>query len=197
MSIFTIALTFFIVANPVGNSPAIIALIKHFDFARQRFLAFREAMIALALALFFQYFGDIFLSFLNIQAYSLTITGGFLLFVVALGMIFSVPTIEGAETIHKEPFIVPIAMPIISGPGLLATIMIFSKREQNNFKITAAILLAWIGITAVMTFSPYLQRILGKRGLAAMEQLMGMILALISLDMIIKGSGLLYQSIFK
>lgn len=197
MSIFTIALTFFLIANPVGNSPVIIALIKDFDFKRQRFIAFREAMIALAIALFFQYFGELFLSSLNIQPYSLTITGGVLLLCVALSMIFSIDTHSETVKSKTEPFIVPIAMPIITGPGLMATIMIFAQREQNNFKITSALLLAWVGVTSVMTFAPYLQRLLGKRGLVALEQLMGMILALISVDMIVKGSGLLYQSIFK
>lgn len=197
MTIFTIALTFFLICNPIGNSPAILALIKDFDFARQKQIAFREAMIALALALFFQYFGSIFLQSLNIQTYSLTITGGILLLFVALSMIFSFTSNPETKQTKAEPFIVPIAMPIIAGPGLFATIMIFAQNEQNNLKITAALLLAWIGVTAVMTFAPYLQKILGKRGLAAMEQLMGMILLLISVDLIVKGSGLLYQTIFK
>lgn len=197
MSIFTIAFTFFLIVNPIGNSPAIIALIKDFDFSRQRHIALRETMIALVLALFFQYFGSLFLKSLNIQPYSLTITGGILLLCVAMSMIFSLSHDTETKQNKAEPFIVPIAMPILAGPGLFATIMIFAQNEQNNLKITVSLLLAWIGITIVMAFAPYLQKILGKRGLAGLEQLMGMILLLISIDLIVKGSGLLYQSIFK
>jgi multiple antibiotic resistance protein len=197
LSVFTIALTLFLIANPVGNSPAIIALIKDFDFKRQRFIAFREAMLALLLALFFQYFGEIFLNALQIKPFAVTITGGLLLFAVALSMIFSFhESTEEAKQVKQEPFFVPIATPIISGPGLLATIMMFSQRENNNFKITMAILITWVGVTVVMTFSPYLQKLLGKRGLAGMEQLMGMILALISMELIVKGSSMLYHAIY-
>lgn len=196
MSVLTIALTIFLIANPVGNSPAIVALLKDLDFARQRFVAFREAMFALGLALFFQYFGELFLNALHVEPFAVSITGGVLLFLVALSMIFPKNNQNDVSTPRQEPFFVPIAIPIISGPGLLATIMIFSQKENNNLKITAAILLAWIGVTLVMTFSPYLQKILGKRGLIALEQLMGMILALISMELVVKGSALLYHAIF-
>lgn len=197
MSVFTIALTLFIIANPIGVTPVIVSLIKDFDFKRQRFIAFREAMLALFLALFFQYFGEVFLNALQIKPFAVTITGGLLLFAVALSMIFSFhESTEEAKQVKQEPFFVPIATPIISGPGLLATIMILSQRENNNFKLTMAILLAWIPVTAVMTFAPYLQKIFGKRGLAGMEQLMGMILALLSMELVVKGTAMLYHAIY-
>lgn len=188
---FALALTFFLVANPIGNLPAIIALIKDFDFSRQRIIVLREGLIALALALFFQYAGEVFLGKLNIQDYALMISGGILLFVVSLGMIFSDKTKKDRE-IKQEPCIVPIATPILSGPGLLAMIMLKSKLEENNLKITLAILLAWVGVFAVLASGPYLQKLLGKRGLTALEQVMGMIIALIGIEMIVKG-GLLFS----
>jgi multiple antibiotic resistance protein len=69
-------------------------------------------------------------------------------------------------------------------------IMLYSKEEANDLKIFFAILLAWIGVTAVLITAPYLQVFLGKRGLAALEQLMGMLLAMIAIQMIVQGSGL-------
>lgn len=187
---FSLALTYFLIANPIGNSPTVLALVKDYDFKQQRSILFREAIFALLLALFFQYFGEMFLRFLHIEIYAVTITGGLLLLLVALSMIF--PQIEAeAEGVQlkQQPFIVPIATPIISGPGLLATIMLTSKIEGNHFTISGAIIIAWIGIIAVMTCSPYLQKILGKRGLLALEQVMGMILALMSMQMLVKGIG--------
>lgn len=194
-SVFAMALTFFLIANPIGNSPTIIALVKDFDLPRQKKILFREATFALLFALFFQYFGEIFLGALNIKSYTLTITGGLLLLLVAYGMIFSEAPSEGASANKQEPFIVPIATPILSGAGLLSVIMLYSTREKNDFKITSAILIAWIGIYFVLAIAPYMQKILGKRGLVALEQVMGMILALISMEMVVTGSALLLKTL--
>src|SRR5690242_11674827 len=87
-NIFKIAVVFFIVTNPIGNSPMILALVKDFPFERQKKILLREAFLALILALFFQYFGEVFLRLLNIQDYAMTLCGGILLFFVALAMIF-------------------------------------------------------------------------------------------------------------
>lgn len=197
-SVFAIALTFFLIANPVGNSPAVLALVKDFDFARQRIILFREAVFALILALFFQYFGELFLGLLHIQDFAVTITGGVLLLLVSLSMIFHKPETAGSSQQQKqEPYIVPIATPIISGPGLLAVIMLKSKLTNDNFKISLAILIAWVGVIIVLTTAPYLQKLLGKRGLAALEQVMGMILALIATEMLVKGISLFMHFIQK
>ena len=194
-SIFAMALTLFLIANPVGNSPTIIALVKDFDLSRQKKILFREATFALLFALFFQYFGEMFLGALNIKDYTLTITGGLLLLLVAYGMIFHDAPQEGVIASKQDPFIVPIATPILSGAGLMSVIMLFSARERDNFKITSAILIAWVGIYFVLAIAPYMQKILGKRGLNALEQVMGLILALISMEMVVNGSALLLKTL--
>lgn len=194
-SVFAIALTFFLIANPIGNSPAIIALVKDFEFSRQEKILFREAIFALALALFFQYFGELFLGGLHIEDFAVTISGGLLLLLVAFSMIFSTHEESTNAKVKQEPFFVPISTPILSGPGLLAIIMMKSKLEENNLKITIAILIAWAGVIAVLTAAPYLQKILGKRGLIALEQVMGMILALVAVEMLVKGSSLFIQAL--
>ena len=106
--------------------------------------------------------GETFLNCLSIQEYSLRIGGGILLFVVALKMIFSSRSVSEAEKPSQTPFIVPIATPLLSGAGLLAMIMLYSKQEANDLKILFAILLAWIGVTGILVSAPYLQVILGK-----------------------------------
>lgn len=189
-SIFSIALTFFLVTNPIGNSPAILALVKNFDFDRQKKIMLREAIFALLIALFFQYLGEPFLNLLNIQKYAVTLCGGTLLFLVSLQMIFAMPETESTASLQQEPFFVPIATPLLSGPGLLTIIMLKSQLAQNQFFITCAILIAWIGVIAVMVLAPYLQKILGKRGMVALEQFMGLILAMIAMQMIVQGATL-------
>lgn len=194
-STLSIALIFFLVANPIGNSPTILSLVKNYDFERQKKIIFREAMISLLLALFFQFFGELFLNMLKISDYALTLTGGIVLFLVALQMIFHRPESAEEAMNRQEPFIVPIATPLISGPGLMTMIMVSAREQQNDLKITLAILICWIGVTVVLVGSPYLQKLTGKRGMTAMEQVMGMILGLISMNMIIKGAYLFVKTL--
>jgi len=188
---FNIAVTFFLVANPIGNSPAIIAIIKDFSLQQQKKIMFREAIIAFFLALFFQYFGEMFLNQLDIRNFTISMSGGILLLLVALNMIFSPKSPRSTETYQKqEPLIVPIATPLISGPALLTIIMVYSHQESSHLKISFAIALAWLAITPVLMLAPYMQKILRKRGLAALEQLMGLLLSLMAIEMIIQGLAL-------
>ncbi|MFQ5730248.1 MAG: MarC family protein, partial [Waddliaceae bacterium] len=154
MPLLSIVITFFLVANPIGNSPAIIALIKDFDFERQKRIMFRESLFALAIACFFQYLGRVFLAQLEISDYTLGVSGGILLLLVALKMIFPHHPSSSNAALHRDPIIVPIATPLIAGPALLTIIMSYSKRADNNAKITLAIILAWIGVTAALVVAP-------------------------------------------
>lgn len=187
LSLFSIALTLFLVANPIGNSPTLVTLVKDFPFNRQRFIMLRESIFSLLLALFFQFFGEVFLQMLQIKDYSLTLTGGTLLFLTALSMLFPKSEKEGTVVLKKEPFIVPIATPLITGPGVMALIMLYSS-DNSTLTVTGAILLAYLGITAVLCLSPYLLKLFGKRGLEALSQVMGLILGLIALQMLVTGA---------
>lgn len=188
--IFTIAFMLFLIANPIGNTPAILALIRRFSFKDQKRIVLRESIFALILALFFQFFGEVFFNLLHIQHYAIGYCGGILLMLVAINMIFSKPEEGEVQALMQEPFFVPIATPIISGPGLLTLIMLYSSQEQNNFKISMAIILAWVGVIAVMISGPYIQKSLHKSGLIALEQLMGMILMFMSMDMLVNATAL-------
>jgi multiple antibiotic resistance protein len=190
VSIIQLAIIFFIVTNPIGNSPTIIALIKDHTLREQQKILFREAMFSMLLAIFFLFLGETFLRCLCIKNYALTTSGGILLFIVALKMIFSYRDESKPEGPKQDPFIVPIATPLLSGAGLLTMIMLYSKQEANVMKIFLAILLAWVGVTTVLVTAPYLQIFLGKRGLLALEQLMGMLLAMIAMEMIVQGCSL-------
>lgn len=188
MSTLELALAFFIVANPIGNTPAILALLKDFDFEKQKKILFREAMIALLICLFFQFFGDVFLKMLHVQQYALVLTGGIILFLLAIQMIFHKPEDKENPQAKQQPFIVPIATPMITGAGLMSFVMVNAASESNNIKIASAILLAWVGVTLVLVTAPYLQKLIGQRGMAAMEQVMGMVLGLMSMQMLVNGS---------
>jgi multiple antibiotic resistance protein len=184
-SLFSVALAFFLIANPIGNTPGFIALVKHFDLKTQRKILVREAFIALAIALFFQFLGEYFLGLLMVQDFALRMCGGCLLFLTALRMIFPPPPSDYSAV--TEPMIVPIATPMITGPGLMTTIMIYAKEAESTFLITAAIFVTWIGILLVLNLAPYLKKLIGDVGLTAMEQLMGMVLSMISMQLFVSG----------
>lgn len=186
-SLLKMAFTFFLVANPIGNSPAIIALIKDFDFERQKKIMLRESLLALFLALFFQYLGEIFLSQLNIDIYTLRISGGVLLLIVSLSMIFSPSADTSQASLKREPLFVPIATPLITGPALLTIIMVSTQQEGSHLKVTLAICLTWVAVTISLLAAPYLNRFLRKRGMAALEQLMGLFLTMMAVSMIVNG----------
>ncbi len=193
-SVFVIANIFFFVTNPIGNAPAILAMLKDFDVKTQMKILFREVLAAFLIAVFFQFFGEVFFgNLLQVKPYATSITGGVLLFLVAFEMIFPKHQAETAA-LKKEPFIVPIATPLLSGPGLLTIIMLYSTQEQDNLKIFMAITLAWIGVTAVLFLTPFLKRLLGDRGLVALEQLMGMLLSMMAMEMIINGIKLFLKT---
>lgn len=195
MSVFQLALTFFIVTNPIGNVPALLALLKNYDFANQRRILIREGIFSFIIAIFFQYFGEMFLGLLRIQDYSMSLCGGILLMILALGMIFPKNSSDTESATKKEPFIVPIATPFLSGAGVLSMIMLFSKQEADNLKMSLAITIAWIGVIGVLALAPYLQKLLGKNGLLALEQLMGMILAVIAAGILVLGIQLFIEAI--
>lgn len=188
--VFTIALMLFLIANPIGNTPAILAVIRRFSFEDQKRIVLRESVFALILALFFQFFGEVFFKLLHIQHYAIGFCGGALLVIVSINMIFSKPEENTIKASAEEPFFVPIATPIISGPGLLTMIMLYSSQYQDNLTISLAIIIAWIGVIGVMLCGPYIQRVLHKSGLIALEQFMGMILMFMAVDMIVNATAL-------
>jgi multiple antibiotic resistance protein len=191
VNVFSIALSFFLIANPFGNSPAVLAVVKDFPFARQKAILLRESLIALVLALFFQFCGRTFLDALGIADYAVPLCGGALLFIVALGMIFPIDSTQSTQQkTHQEPIVVPIATPLISGPGLLASIMLYSQKVQDPYMVTTAILITWVGVTLVLVNAPYMQKVLGRQGMVALEQLMGMAVSMIAMDMLVTGTAL-------
>lgn len=194
MNIFSLALTFFLVANPIGCAPLFLALVKDFNFERQKKILLREGILSLLLVFCFLFVGEAFLSALHIEQYSVKIGGGVLLFLVSMYMIFPHPHSASGPSLNQEPFIVPIATPLISGGGIFTTTIVYLKQTQSYLLMSEAILLAWAVIIGVMYFSSYFQKLLGKSGLAAMEQLMGMLLMMLSVELMVGGTHLLIQA---
>jgi multiple antibiotic resistance protein len=174
--------------DPIGNVPLYIAILQHVPQNRRKKIIVREMLISLFIILLFALVGEGILNLLKISPASLSISGGILLFIISLKMIFSGSLSDNAIADHKtEPFIVPLAVPLIAGPSILAAVMIFAKKEQNTPILLGSILIAWVLSFIILILSDELKRILKENALQALERLMGLILTLIAVQMFLEG----------
>ena len=148
----------------------------------------REVLIAFALLLAFMFVGDSFLRVMNLSALSLQITGGVILFLIALRMIFPPPgNVDLAES-HQEPLIVPLAIPALAGPSALATVLLLvSQAPQRRWEWIAALSVTMLVCALVLVLAERIQRVLGERFIIAVERLMGLILVAVAVEMLLRG----------
>ena len=191
---FSVALTLFLIIDPLGNIPIFMSVLKPVHAERRRFILLRELLIALALMLIFLWAGSILLESLKLSPEAVSISGGIVLFIIAIRMIFpSRGGIMGDEEFSGEPFIVPLATPLIAGPSVLATLVLLSENNpERNVDWTIALLGAWSVSTIIIFFSDSLMHILGNKGLKAIERLMGMLLISIAVQMLLDAFRLIF-----
>ena len=188
MQMLSTALLLFLVMDPVGNIPPFLAVLRNVNPARRRRIIIRELTIALAVLMFFLFFGPFILQLLQIKGPALSIAGGIILFMIAIKMVF--PVVEGVHTVTErdEPFIVPLAIPLVAGPSAIATVLLLMTREPERWlEWVLALVFAWIVSSAILLLSNKLSDLLGHKGLLAMERLMGMILTTVAVQMFITG----------
>jgi multiple antibiotic resistance protein len=185
--IATAAATLFFVMDPLGNIPVFNSVLSRFEPRRRAQITARELVIALVIMLVLLFAGTPILDFLGLTQPSLNIAGGVLLFLIALRMIFPPRSAEMTGP-ADEPFIVPLAMPMVAGPSTMAVLLLLSSTEPERiWEWCTALVIAWAVATALLTASPFLLRVLGDRGLRALERLMGMLLVLLATQMLLNG----------
>lgn len=177
-----------ILLDPLGNIPLLISLLKPLPAARRQRAILRESLIAGAVLVLFVFVGDWVLAALRLSESALEISGGLILFLIALGMVFprgNAP--EGDPEFSGEPLIVPIAIPMIAGPAALATVLLAARQAEQPYSLVAAICVAVVLNTLILLAAGRLARLFGKAGLAAMERLMGLALTAMAVQMLISG----------
>lgn len=189
------AATLFFVMDPLGNIAIFNGVLSRFPPRRRAQITARELVIALVIMLVLLFAGTAILNFLGLSQPSLNIAGGVLLFIIALRMIF--PAAAGEVATEKdEPFIVPLAMPMIAGPSTIAILLLLSSTEPERiWEWCVALVIAWAASTVILTASPFLLRVLGDRGLRALERLMGMLLVLLATQLLLNGVREFVQSL--
>lgn len=188
MDTLSAAVMLFLIMDPLGNLPIFLSVLKGIEPKRRRIVLIREMVIALVIMLSFLFAGNYILDFLNLKQESVSIAGGIILFLIAIRMIFPQPGGVAGVAVGEEPFIVPLAVPMVAGPSILAALLLLAHQDPGRMvDWTVALLGAWFISSAILLFSDVFNRLLGERGLTAMERLMGMLLVMISVQMFLDG----------
>jgi len=187
-TIISSAVVLFLVMDPFGNIPIFLSLLKDIEPKRRWKIISRELLIALVILLIFLFFGQRILDILQLESESVSIAGGIILFIIGIRMVF--PSRRGVmgDQLEGEPFIVPLAIPLIAGPSALATLLLLVNSDPTNMlNWLTVLLIAWALTAVILLSAPIFYKILRKRGLVAIERLMGMILIMIAVQMFVNG----------
>ena len=195
MTILSSSLLLFFVMDPFGNVPVFLSVLKDVDPAKHRRIISRELFFALITLLFFLALGPNVLGAFQISEVALELAGGVIMFLLALRMVFPTPgrTLMG-DPPGGAPFVVPLAIPLIAGPSAISIILLMRSREPDRWlEWLIALLVAWGGSSVILLFSGVLNRILRKRGLYALERLMGLLLITLAIEMFLSGIRILIK----
>ncbi|MEG3180960.1 MarC family protein [Sphingomonas sp. LT1P40] len=190
--------TLFVVIDPPGCAPIYAGLTKGATQAQQRAMAIRAAMIASAILLVFALVGEALLRTLGISLDAFRIAGGIMLFIIALEMVFEKRQErreDRAEKVRQTPevedvSVFPMAMPMIAGPGSIATIMLLVSRAEGPAEtavVFGALALVLILTLAALLAAGPLMRLLGAKIESVITRLLGVLLAALAIQFVIDG----------
>ena len=187
----------FTLINPIGIVPIFIAMTDEYSKKERDVIAFKSVLFAFCILILFGVLGEFIFSFYNITIHGFRIAGGILLLKISFDMIESkrsrtrtTPMEEKAAEEKNEIAYTPLAIPLIAGPGSIASIMILSSESSDwNHKITLFLALGTVLLITFLTLklSKYLTKTFGRSGLRIMQRIMGLILMVISIEFILKG----------
>lgn len=193
--------TLFVVIDPPGLIPMFIALTPGMTSERRRVIGLRASLIAVLILTLFGLLGEAVLGFIGISMSAFRIAGGILLFLTALDMLFERRTQrrEGQATVHDhDPSVFPIAIPLIAGPGAIATMILLVGESGGGWQgiLTVHAVMIFVVFLAFLLFliAGPLERALGRTGTVVITRLLGMLLAALSVQFVIdgiRGTGLI------
>lgn len=190
--------TAFTIIDPIGMIPMTLGATARMSPERRNQIVDQAVIVAAGVILFMGVVGRIILDYLGITLPAFTIAGGILLFLIAIDMLFARPT--GAKRTEAEereaaqgenPAVFPLAVPMIAGPGTIATVLLLvslSHGDRWNVIIvtgayTVALLVTWL----CMRGSSLLLRVIGKTGIHVISRLLGIILAALAVQFVLNG----------
>ena len=187
MTLINLAIILFLIMDPIGNISSFLSLLEGIPARKRRMIIIREMTIALTVMIAFYYLGEMIFNILNVSETTLRLASGTILFLVAIKILFPTTDSLRANLPKGEPFVTPLAIPLIAGPALMATIMLFAHLESSQPAMLSAIFLAWAAAVAVLLSSSRLQKLVGSSGLMACERLMAMVLIMLAIQRFLEG----------
>ena len=186
--------TLFVVIDPFGTTPIFVALTQDMDAATRRKTAIRSCLTAVGILVVFAAFGEAVLGFVGISMPAFRVAGGVLLFLTALDMLFDRRTKRredrAEEEEHPDPSVFPLAIPLIAGPGSIATMILLTGQHPGPWGIVqaCAVMLTVMAVVLILFLSgSMMARFLGKTGLNVLTRLLGMLLAALSVQFVLDG----------
>lgn len=184
----------FAVIDPIGSIPVYLEATKEFDLKHKKKIAIRASVIAFLILLFFIVIGQFILEGMSVSLDAFQISGGVILFLFALTMIFGdgKPDLEKNKiTDYKHVTVFPLAIPSIASPGAILAVVLSTNNHIYTIQqqaITTIIVLIVIGITCIILLSAnHLQKVIGNYGITVLSKVMGMILASYAVQSILTG----------
>ncbi len=179
------------VMDPFGNLPLVAAIMENVPPTKRRRVLLRELLVSLAILVGFFFLGSILMEHLGVKPSTLDIAGGVILLFISIHLIFPTPnhSLYSSDD-DSEPFIVPIAIPLIAGPSAMTIVMLMATRATNPSTMLCSlgvVVTAWVILSIVLMAFGFFQRILRPKGLRACERLMGMLLILVAIQSILNG----------
>lgn len=179
-------ITLFLVMDPIGNVPLFLSVLRTVEPGRRRRILVREIGIAYLVLAAFLLAGTRMMQLVGLEQPAIGIGGGIVLFLIAIRMVFPAPHGSPGAGLEGEPFIVPLAVPLVAGPSALATLLLLQSTMPLPL-LFGALTIAWAISAVILLSSTFLYRVLGERGLVAMERLMGMLLVMVAVQMLLNG----------
>ena len=192
--ILTTVFFMFAVIDPIGTIPVYLEATKEFDIIHKKKIAIRASIMAFLILLFFIVIGQIILDGMEVSLDAFQISGGVILFLFALTMIFGEGKPEQEKnriTDYKHVTIFPIAIPSIASPGAIMAVVLMTNNQIYTIQeqtITTIVVLIVIGITCLILLTAnYLQKLIGSYGITVLSKIMGLILASYAVQSILSG----------
>lgn len=187
MNLFTVIVILFLIMDPFGNISSFQKTLQFVLPERRNKVIIREMCFALLFMLLFNVIGEWIFYALDISELTVRLSSGTILFLTAIKILFPTPDSPRANLPAEEPFIIPLAIPLIAGPSVLATIMLFAHLDTTFVEMNLAIVIAWALALVVLLSGKTLHRLIGDNGLLAFEKLMGMILVMLAIQRFAEG----------
>ncbi len=186
--------TLFVVIDPIGLAPVFIALTQGAEAAHRRRVALRACAVAIVVLTVFALTGGTLLEFVGISMDAFRIAGGILLFITALDMLFERRTKQRDQRANEDdqpdPSVFPLAIPLIAGPGSIASIILLTGQTATplDFVLVLGVMIAVIFLALILFFAgPLMERLLGKIGITVITRVLGMLLAALSVQFVLDG----------